>query len=49
MLQRWLGTVLFSCESRFKRVKGYAEITPVMARIEAKQVEPQPASTKKAA
>ena len=49
MLQRWLGTVLLSCEGRFRRVKGYAEIAPVMARIEAEQAEPQPASTKKAA
>ncbi len=49
MLQRWLGTVLLACEGRFRRVKGYAEIAPVMARIEAEQAEPQPASTKKAA
>ena len=49
MLQRWLGTVLLACEGRFRRVKGYAEIVPVMARIEAEQIEPQPASTKKAA
>lgn len=49
MLQRWLGTVLLSCEGRFRRVQGYAEIAPVMARIEAEQAEPQPASTKKAA
>lgn len=46
MLQRWLGTVLLACEGRFRRVKGYAEIAPVLARIEAEQ---QPASTKKAA
>ena len=49
MLQRWLGTVLLACEGRFRRVKSYAEIAPVMARIEAEQVAPQPASTKKAA
>ncbi len=49
MLQRWLGTVLLACEGRFRRVKGYAEITPVMARIKAEQTEPQSASTKKAA
>jgi len=41
MLQRWLGTVLLACEDRFRRVKGYAEITPVMTRIEAAQAEPQ--------
>ena len=49
MLQRWLGTVLLACEGRFRRVKGYAAIAPVMARLEAEQTEPQPASTKKAA
>ena len=49
MLQRWLGTVLLACEGRFRSVKGYTEIAPVMARIEAEQAEPQPASTKKAA
>jgi transposase-like protein len=49
MLQRWLGTVLLACEEWFRRAKGYAAIAPVMARIEAKQTEPQPASTKKAA
>jgi putative transposase len=49
MLQRWLGTVLLACERRFRRVNGYAAIAPVMARIEAEQTEPQPASTKKAA
>ncbi|NOU11842.1 MAG: IS256 family transposase [Nitrospira sp.] len=49
MLQRWLGTVLLACEGRFRRVKGYAEIAPVMARLEAEQTEPQSAATKKAA
>lgn len=49
MLQRWLGTVLLACERRFRRVKGYAAIAPVMVRIEAEQTEPQPASMKKAA
>ena len=44
-----LGTVLLACEGRFRRVKGYAEIAPVMARLEAEQTEPQPASTKKVA
>ena len=49
MLQRWLGTVLLSCESRFRRVKGYAEIAQVMATIEAVNAEPPRAQTKKAA
>jgi hypothetical protein len=49
MLQRWLGTVLLSCESRFKRVKGYAEIAQVIATIEAVHSEPQLVQTKKAA
>jgi putative transposase len=46
MLQRWLGTVLLSCERPFKRVNGFAGIAQVLATIEA---EPQSASTKKAA
>jgi hypothetical protein len=41
--------VLLSCESRFKRVKGYAEIAQVMATIEALHAEPQLIQTKKAA
>ncbi len=49
MLQRWLGTVLLYCEQQFKRVKGFAGIAQVLATIEAEQVEPQSASTKKAA
>ncbi|MDF0651145.1 MAG: IS256 family transposase [Nitrospira sp.] len=49
MLQRWLGTVLLSCESRFKRVKGYAEIAQVITTIEAVHAEPQLVQTKKAA
>lgn len=49
MLQRWLGTGRLACEGRFKRVTGYAEIAPVMARIDAEQTEPQSALTKKAA
>ncbi len=49
MLQRWLGTVLLSCEQRFRRVKGWAGIAQVLTTIEAEQVEPQSASTKKAA
>lgn len=49
MLQRWLGTVLLSCESRFKRVKGYAEIAQVMAAIETEQAESQPVPVKQVA
>jgi transposase-like protein len=49
MLQRWLGTVLFYGEQQFKRVKGFAGIAQALATIEAEQVEPQSASTKKAA
>jgi transposase-like protein len=49
MLQRWLGTTLLHCEDRFKRVKGYAEITQVMATIEAVHAEPPLVQTKKAA
>jgi transposase-like protein len=49
MLQRWLGTTLLYCESRFKRVKGYAEIAQVMATIEAVHAEPPLVQTKKAA
>ena len=49
LLQRWLGTVLLYCEQQFKRVKGFAGIAQVLATIEAEQVEPQSASTKKAA
>ena len=49
MLQRWLGTVLRYCEQQFKRVKGFAEIPPVIATIQAEHAEPQLAQTKKAA
>ena len=49
MLQRWLGTVLLSCAQRFRRVKGWAGIAQVLTTIELEQVEPQSASTKKAA
>lgn len=48
-LQPRLGTVLLTCDGRFKRVKGYAPITQVIATIEAGQKEPQTAPTKKAA
>lgn len=49
MLQRWLGTVLLYSESRFKRVKGYAEIAQVIATIEAEHEETHSVQTKKAA
>lgn len=49
MLQRWLGTTLLYCESRFKRVKGYAEIAQVLATIAEEQATPQSAPTTKAA
>lgn len=48
MLQRWPGTVLLAYEETFRRVKGYAEIAPVLAMIETEQLEPQPAGTKTA-
>jgi transposase-like protein len=35
MLQRWLGSVLLYCEQQFHRVKGYQEVGPVIATIEA--------------
>ena len=49
MLQRWLGTVLLYCEQQLNRVKGFAEIAPIMATIEAEHAEPQSAPTTKAA
>jgi len=49
MLQRWLGTVLLHCETRFKRVQGFAGITQVIATIEAEQAEQPSAPMKKAA
>lgn len=49
MLQRWLGTVLLYCEQQFNRVKGFAEIAPVIATIEVEHTEPQSAPTTKAA
>lgn len=39
MMQRWLASVLLYAEEGFKRVKGFASITEVMARIEAEQEE----------
>ena len=49
MLQRWLGTVLLCCEQRFRKVKGYAEITQIRATIEAEQTEAASVPSKKAA
>ncbi|MBA3753884.1 MAG: hypothetical protein H0X01_07070 [Nitrospira sp.] len=49
ILQRWLGTVLLHCEQPFKRVKGFAGMTQVLATIEAEHAEPPLAQTKKAA
>ncbi|MEX2492634.1 MAG: transposase [Nitrospirales bacterium] len=49
MLQRWLGTVLLYCEKQFRRVKGHAEITQVMATIEMAHAEQQNPSRTKAA
>jgi transposase-like protein len=34
MMQRWLASVLLYCERGFRRIKGYASITEVVARIE---------------
>lgn len=44
-----LCKALLACEGRFRWVKGDAEIAPVMAMIEAEQIEPQLSPTKKAA
>ena len=42
MTQRWLAAVLLHCEEGFKRIKGYTDITTVMAAIEAEQAgDPQ--------
>ena len=49
MLQRWLGTVRLYCEGQGKKVKGDADIAPVIATIEAVHAEPQLVQTKKAA
>ena len=49
MLQRWMGSVLRSCEGQFKKVKGYADMAQVIVTIEAAQAEPQPAQVKKTA
>ena len=45
----WLGTVWLYCEQQFNHMKGFAEIAPVLATIEAEHAEPQSALTKKAA
>ena len=39
MRQRWLAAVLLHCEQQFKRVKGYASISEVVAAIDATQRE----------
>jgi transposase-like protein len=49
MLQLWLGTVWLYCGQQFKRVKGFAGITQVLAAIEAQPAEQPSAPTKKAA
>lgn len=50
MLQRWLGSSLLYCETRFKKVEGYEEIAQAVANIEAlEKTEQQPAPMKKAA
>jgi len=42
MAQRWLAAVLLHCEEGFKRIKGYTDITTVVAAIEAEQAgDPQ--------
>lgn len=37
MSQRWLASVLLSCERGFRRVKGYAEIARLIETIESEQ------------
>lgn len=50
MLQRWLGSVLLYCESRFKKVDGYDQITQALANIEAQeQAEQSSAEVRKVA
>ena len=50
MLQRWLGSTLLYCESRFKKVEGYEEIAQAITNIEAfERAEQQPAPVKAAA
>jgi transposase-like protein len=39
MSQRWLAAVCLHCEKGFKRVKGFASIPDVIARIEAEQAD----------
>lgn len=40
MLQRWLGTTLSYCKSRFRKMKGHAEIARIMATIDTVHAEP---------
>jgi putative transposase len=37
MMQRWLASVLLHCEKGFRRIKGFASIPDVIARIEAEE------------
>ncbi len=37
MSQRWLAAVCLHCEKGFKRIKGFASISDVIATIEEKQ------------
>jgi len=37
MSQRWLASVIFYCEQGFRRIKGYDQITGLIARIEREQ------------
>jgi hypothetical protein len=46
MIQRWLGTVLLSCEQQLKRVKGFAGMAQVIATIEGEHAGPQLVQTK---
>lgn len=39
MSQRWLAAICLYCEKGFKRIKGYASIAAVIARIEAEQAD----------
>jgi len=41
MHQRWLGTVLLSCENGFRKVRGYRQIKSVVEKIKRRQVEKQ--------
>ena len=39
MAQRWLGSILLHGEKKFRRVKGFMQITAVVAEIEKQQKE----------